>query len=150
MGRYLYVRNISLQATEEDLRTLFSVSGKVVSVHLTKDRQSGEFNGCGFIKMGTDAEAKDAIECLDDARFLSEMLMVEEARSNIGGGSAMSPDDNRKGGKHQAVGKGGDRSAAPSPAKTKNKGRAGSKSRGASTARKPWEPKDSGRGRRKD
>ncbi|MBI1920500.1 MAG: RNA-binding protein [Geobacter sp.] len=80
MARELYVGNISNEATEDDLRKLFSVSGKVSSIHLITDPVSGKFKGCCYVKMGSDAEAKDAIESLDGALLLSRLLRVSESR----------------------------------------------------------------------
>lgn len=80
MGRELYVGNISNEATEDDLRKLFSVSGKVGSIHLITDPVSGKFKGCCYVKMGSEAEAKDAIESLDGALLLSRLLRVSESR----------------------------------------------------------------------
>lgn len=80
MGRELYVGNISDEAGEDDLRKLFSVSGKVSSIHLITDPVSGKFKGCAYVKMGSDAEAKDAIDSLDGALLLNRLLRVSESR----------------------------------------------------------------------
>ena len=37
MGKLLYVTNISFEATEDDLRTMFSVAGTVRSIKLLTD-----------------------------------------------------------------------------------------------------------------
>lgn len=80
MGKDLYVRHISSEATEDDLRRLFAVSGKVTYVHMVKDARSGEFVGCAFVKMASDEEAKDAIVTLDGALLINRVIMVSEAR----------------------------------------------------------------------
>lgn len=80
MGRELYVGNIADDATENDLRRLFAVAGKVSSIHLITDPVSGKFKGCGYVKMATDDEAKDAVASLDGALFMSRLLRVNEAR----------------------------------------------------------------------
>lgn len=80
MGKDLYVRHISAEATEEDLRKLFAVCGKVTYVHMVKDAKSGEFVGCAFVKMSSEAEAKDAIVTLDGALLINRTIMVSEAR----------------------------------------------------------------------
>lgn len=79
MGRELYVGNIPDEAAENELRKLFSVSGKVSSIHLITDPVSGKFKGCGYVKMATDEEAKDAVASLDGALFMSRLLRVSEA-----------------------------------------------------------------------
>ena len=80
MGKDLYVRHISAEATEEDLRKLFAVSGKVTYVHMVKDAKSGEFVGCAFVKMSSEAEAKDALVTLDGALLGNRTILVSEAR----------------------------------------------------------------------
>ena len=80
MGKELYVRHISEKATENDLRRLFAVAGTVTSVHLISDPQSGQFKGCGYVRMATDAEAREAIDTLDGALLIDRVVMVGEAR----------------------------------------------------------------------
>ncbi|MBE0598470.1 MAG: RNA-binding protein, partial [Desulfuromonadales bacterium] len=80
MSKDLYVRNISLQATEEDVRKLFSVIGKVSYIHLVTDAKTGEFKGCGYVKMSSDAEAKEALTSLDGARLINRIITVTEAK----------------------------------------------------------------------
>jgi len=80
MSKDLYVRNISPEATEDDLRKLFAVSGKVTYVHMVKDAKTGEFVGCAFVKMSSEAEAKDAIVTLDGALLINRIILVSAAR----------------------------------------------------------------------
>lgn len=80
MSKDLYVRSISPEATEEDLRRLFAVAGKVTYVHLVKDARSGEFGGCAFVKMATEAEAKEALTILDGALLINRTILVSIAR----------------------------------------------------------------------
>jgi len=80
MGKQLYVTNISFQATEEDIRKLFSVAGKVKVIKMLTDLQTGKFKGCGFVEMATIKEAKEAIETLDDALLINRQITVVEAR----------------------------------------------------------------------
>ena len=80
MGKQLYVTNISFQATEEDLRRLFSVAGTVRNIKLLTDDKTGRFRGCGFVEMATVAEAKEAVNCLDEALLVDRQLTVVEAR----------------------------------------------------------------------
>ena len=80
MGKELYVRHISDKATEYDLRKLFEVAGTVASVHLITDPETGQFKGCGFVKMATDSEAHEAIITLDGALLINRVIAVSEAR----------------------------------------------------------------------
>ncbi len=80
MRRELYVGNIPFEATETDLRRLFSVAGTVSSIHFITDPVSGKFRGCGYVKMASPAEAKEAIDSLDGALFIDRLITVSEAR----------------------------------------------------------------------
>ena len=80
MARELYVGSIAYEATEEDLRRLFSVAGTVTSIHLITDPVSGQFKGCGYVRMASDAEAKEAIESLDGALLHNRLITVSVAK----------------------------------------------------------------------
>ncbi len=80
MGRELYVRHISEKATENDIRKLFGVVGAVSSVHLVIDPETGQFKGCGFVRMATDKEALEAVTTLDGALLIDRIIAVSEAR----------------------------------------------------------------------
>jgi len=80
MSKELYVGSLSYDATEYELEKLFSVSGRVTSIHLITDLTTGKFMGCGYVRMSTEAEAKDAIASLDGAWFLDKRITVSVAR----------------------------------------------------------------------
>lgn len=80
MGKELYIGHMSYQATEEDLLKLFSVVGTVTSVHIITDPESGKSKGCGYVRMATEAEMKDAVETLDGALLIDRVITVSEAR----------------------------------------------------------------------
>jgi RNA recognition motif-containing protein len=80
MSKDLYVTNIALEATEEEIRKLFSVVGKVAYIHLVTDAKTGQFKGCGYIKMASEKDAKEAITTLDGARLINRLIKVSEAR----------------------------------------------------------------------
>lgn len=80
MARDVYVANIPFEATEDDLRNLFSVSGTVKSVRLLKDPRTGLFRGTAFVQMANAAEAKDAVVTLDGALLINRLISVSEAR----------------------------------------------------------------------
>ena len=79
----LYVGSISAKATEEEIRNLFSISGTVTSIHLIKDPRTGEFKGCGYVRMATSEQARDAIETLDGALLIDKVLTVSVARPQV-------------------------------------------------------------------
>ena len=78
-GKELYVGSLSYDVTEYELEKLFSVSGRVTSIHLITDAVSGQFKGCGYVRMSTEAEAKDAINSLDGALLLDRKITVSYA-----------------------------------------------------------------------
>lgn len=82
MKNELYVGSISARATEEDITRLFTLCGTVTSMHLIRDAVSGEFKGCGYLRMATIAQARDAIETLDGALLVDKVITVSEARPN--------------------------------------------------------------------
>ena len=74
----IYVGNINYQATEEDLKNVFSEYGRVTSVKIINDRETGRSKGFGFVEMENGAER--AIEELDGKEFQGRRLRVNEAR----------------------------------------------------------------------
>jgi RNA recognition motif-containing protein len=74
-----YVGNISFEATEEDLRKLFELAGKVRSIHLITDNKSGLFKGCGFVKMA-DVKVREVIDTLDGTLLINRQIEVSEAK----------------------------------------------------------------------
>jgi len=76
----IYVGNLALNVTEEDLQKVFEAFGNVESVKIIKDRYSGESRGFGFVEMPTGAEAQSAIQGLNGKELKGLMLKVNEAR----------------------------------------------------------------------
>ena len=86
----IYVGNLSYEATEEDLRQEFGAFGKVESVSIVTDRDSGRPRGFGFVEMATKSEAEAAITGLNGKTLKDRTVVVNEARprtDNRGGGS---------------------------------------------------------------
>lgn len=85
----IYVGNLSYDATEEDLRTVFTDYGSVKRVTLPTDRETGRIRGFAFIDMTEDAEEESAISSLDGAEWMGRQLRVNKAKpreDNRGGG----------------------------------------------------------------
>ena len=80
MGKKLYVGNLSFNATEEDLRELFSGIGEIESVKIITDAHTNRSKGFGFIEMSLEEDAKKAIEQLNGSTFMERPLIVNEAR----------------------------------------------------------------------
>jgi len=76
----IYVGNLSFQTTEDGIRELFSQHGRVDSVAIITDRDSGRSRGFGFVEMTDDGEARAAMEALNGKEFEGRALTVNEAR----------------------------------------------------------------------
>lgn len=80
MAKKLYVGNLSYNTTEAQIRELFSQAGQVDSVALITDRDTGRAKGFGFVEMGTDEAAQDAIKRFNGYNLDDRALTVNEAR----------------------------------------------------------------------
>ncbi len=87
MSKKLYVGNLSFSSSEDELRDLFEQHGKVSSVNVITDRETGRSRGFGFVEMDEANEADAAMEALDGRDFGGRNLRVNEAQErNRGGG----------------------------------------------------------------
>jgi len=90
----IYVGNFAFSLTEGDLRTMFEPYGKVDTVTLVTDRDTGRSRGFGFVEMTEDSEAASAIAGLNGRDSGGRPLTVNEARPKVerggrgGGGGA--------------------------------------------------------------
>lgn len=80
MGKRLFVGNLSYDVTEAQIKEPFAVVGKVISVRMIIDRESGRFKGFAFVEMSTDAEATAAITQLNNKDIAGRRMIVSEAR----------------------------------------------------------------------
>jgi len=80
MSKKLYVGNLSFNTTEDALSALFAAKGQVTSAKLIMDRDSGRSKGFGFVEMADDAEAKSAIDTLNNTETDGRKIVVNEAR----------------------------------------------------------------------
>ena len=76
----MYVSNLSFHTGDDDLRKLFEVFGAVSSAKVINDRDSGRSRGFGFVEMDSDAEAKKAIEGLNNKEIEGRAMSVSVAR----------------------------------------------------------------------
>ena len=76
----MYVGNIPYNATEQDLRELFSECGEIESLKIMKDNFTDRSKGFGFIEMANEEDAKKAIGTLNGKDFMGKALTVAEAR----------------------------------------------------------------------
>jgi RNA recognition motif-containing protein len=76
----LYVSNLGFHIVEEDLRKLFEQFGQVSSAKVITDRETGRSRGFGFVEMDSDAEAKTAIDNLNNKEIEGRQISVTQAR----------------------------------------------------------------------
>ncbi len=76
----IYVGNMSFNTTEASLEGLFSNYGQVDEVAVVTDRETGRPRGFAFVTMGSDDEARAAIEALNGQEFEGRALTVNEAK----------------------------------------------------------------------
>lgn len=79
MTKRIYVGNLPAPTTEHELSKLFERMGRVVSVRIMRDRDTGRAKGFGFVEMG-EGEAEQAIQQLNGAELHGQALAVTEAR----------------------------------------------------------------------
>jgi RNA recognition motif-containing protein len=76
----LYIGNLSFSTTKETLEKVFGEHGRVVSVDLVSDRQTGRCKGFGFVEMSTPEEGEAAKTALNGTEFEGRSINVENAR----------------------------------------------------------------------
>ena len=76
----MYVGNLSLDASGEDLRQAFEAFGQVESAKIITDKYSGQSRGFGFVEMPATEEARSAMEGLNGTDLKGQELKVDEAR----------------------------------------------------------------------
>jgi RNA recognition motif-containing protein len=76
MNKDIYVKNLAPDMTEDDLKKLFSVIGRVQSITLVTDPKPGQAKGTAYVTMATSDEARDAVNTLDGTRFLKKIIKV--------------------------------------------------------------------------
>ena len=79
----LYVGNLSYDASEAGIRTLFEAHGEVASVNLITDRDTGRPKGFGFVEMGSAEEAQKAKSALDGTQLDGRSIKVDVAKELV-------------------------------------------------------------------
>ena len=77
----LYVGNLPYDTSDKDVRKAFERFGRVVSVRLIENRQSGKPKGFGFVEMADERKADAAISAMNGADFQGRALVVNAAKS---------------------------------------------------------------------
>lgn len=90
----LFVGNLPFSTTQQELEELFGQHGQLVEAKLVTDRMSGRSKGIAFVEYGTEEEANQAMEALNNYDMNGRNIFVSVARpfvprerSSFGGGS---------------------------------------------------------------
>jgi RNA recognition motif-containing protein len=77
----IYVGNLPLEVTEDELRKIFITFGEVISVIIMNDKYigSGQPRGYGFIQMPSRTEAQTAVLSLAGKSMRGQLIKVVEA-----------------------------------------------------------------------
>lgn len=79
MVRTLYVGNLPWATRADELISVFSEHGRVISGRVITDRESGRSRGFGFVEV-SDEDADRMIEIMNGAEFNGRVLTVNEAK----------------------------------------------------------------------
>jgi RNA recognition motif-containing protein len=82
----LYVGNLPFSVTEEELRELCEKHGRVESVHVVMDRETGRPRGFAFVEFQEASGAEAAQRALDGSQVGDRTIRVNEAHERRGGG----------------------------------------------------------------
>jgi RNA recognition motif-containing protein len=108
----IYVGNLPFSATEEEVRSLFESHGKVESVKIIMDRETGRPRGFAFVEMAS-SDAQTAIAQTNGFNMGGRPLRVNEAQERPargprpGGGGGYGGGGGGRGGYGGGGGRGG-------------------------------------------
>lgn len=80
MSMKIFVGGLSYSTTEAQLSDMFTKYGKVASVKIITDRDTGDSKGFGFVEMPVLKEGQDAIKSLNGQESNGRSLVVNQAR----------------------------------------------------------------------
>lgn len=102
MNTKMYVGNLTFDATEAEIRDLFSEHGPVNEVAVIMDRETNRPRGFAFVTMNTKDGMEKAIAGLNGKDWNGRAMTVNEARPRedrpAGGGGGGGGDRRGKGG----------------------------------------------------
>jgi RNA recognition motif-containing protein len=94
----LFVAGLPYDLDDDELMEIFEKFGAVKSAKVAIDKETGKSRGFGFVDMQNDAEARDAIENLNDISLGKKPLVVKQAEERTSGPSSGGGGGNRGGG----------------------------------------------------
>jgi cold-inducible RNA-binding protein len=82
----IFVAGLPYDLDDAELEEIFEKFGTITSAKVAIDRETGKSKGFGFVEMPVEAEAKEAIEGLNDISLGKKPLIVKAAEERQGGG----------------------------------------------------------------
>lgn len=82
----IFVAGLPYDLDDAELTEIFEKFGTIISAKVAIDRETGKSKGFGFVDMQNEAEAKDAIEGLNDISLGKKPLVVKAAEDRPSGG----------------------------------------------------------------
>jgi RNA recognition motif-containing protein len=79
----IFVGNLSLNASENEIRSMFEGYGAVEYVSIARDRITGQPRGFGFVEMAGDVEGHRAMTELNGREVDGKAMTVNEARPQV-------------------------------------------------------------------
>jgi len=100
----IFVAGLPYDLDDAELEEIFEKFGKVNSAKVAMDRETGKSRGFGFVEMPVEAEAKDAIESLNNISLGKKPLIVKAAEDRQGGSGGGGYRGGQKGGGYNKYG----------------------------------------------
>lgn len=94
MENKIFVGNLAYTVTETQLQGLFERQGAVKSARVICDKSTGRSRGYGFVEMGSEDEARRAIETLNGTQLERRTLLVNSAHPQGRRGPSAARQDN--------------------------------------------------------
>lgn len=77
----LFVAGLPYDLDDAELEEIFEKFGPVVTARVAMDKETNKSKGFGFVEMKNEADAKEAIELLNDISLGKKPLVVKPAES---------------------------------------------------------------------
>jgi len=78
-GKSVFVKNLSYEATEEDIREFFEQAGKVESIKILKRKRKNESLGLAFVDFWDSEGARKSLEVLDGKLFMDRVIRISSS-----------------------------------------------------------------------
>jgi RNA recognition motif-containing protein len=82
----LFVAGLPYDLYDEELEEIFEKFGTIASAKVAMDKETGKSRGFAFVDMPNEAEAREAIEHLNDISLGKKPLVVKQADERTSGG----------------------------------------------------------------